>query len=250
MSTLKLKAHNVRTVILYPNPAAKRSALTSVLGRVFSDDYFKVMEDNDLFTRESFQQIIQTGQPIHLVMTMQQVEALNDCNTFSRDNNLEEVFSMVIPRYVNTGRVNYCSRCGTFHETEAVFHVAPLEYINENSGDHEVWFGDDTEYGVFCASCHKTTDNLGVRNVVDRWFARRFELPDDIEDFVEEEVDKGHLHWDEVNAKEMVEAFINMGQVVAKKEEATSAFVHKQLELLGLNFLTLMTKEEFNALPK
>lgn len=248
MSTLKLKAHNARLVILYPNPAAKRSSLPAVIDKVFSKDYFKVMSEHGLYNRESFEDIFKTGRAMQIVMTLSQLEDMVKCSEEAEDNNLEKVFQLTIPSYIPVSRTNYCPECGSYHEDgSSVAQVVPLDYARRNDIEECMMSASGGAYGLFCKHCDKSLQIPGLnRSIVTSWLS---EYPGDIEDFLQEKCDEWDDWEDACGREDILRAFVDMLMEEQVKKEATAAFMHKQLELLGLDFFSPLTVEEYDAIP-
>lgn len=250
MSTLKLAPQDARLAVLYPNSMAKRSSVIAVVDKVFSSDYFTLMEKNNAYDRDGFISMIHNGIPLNILLTMNQVEELVRQNTVADDNNIERVFAHVEARHVGKTRINYCSKCGKYHDDgTSVFRVMPVQYaVNMQEGGHGEWWGNEDEYGVFCEHCHKSADLKTEPMIINHWVQRGTDIPEDIDSFLSDVVDY-YGDWDDVSSTVSVEEFVSMVRENVIRTNATMAFTFKQLELVNLDFLLPMTKEQYNALP-
>jgi hypothetical protein len=236
---IALPAVAARMVTLRYNAAASVSALEHVVDQVFSSDYFTVMEQNDLFDRDKLLTLFRQGQAVFMVVTQEQCTALVRMQTEAENDGITEVFDSVYPSHVHSTSINFCERCGSYHEDGS--SVFSLGSLNELLAGEAQFHGD--AYGLVCDNCDQPAHLSIADPWISSWDARHHGYPSGIEEFEDE-----YGPCDLMFETDTMSSFISMQTDRISKGMPAINVQLKQLSLAGLMFDQPLTKEQHDAM--
>lgn len=227
----KFTASQARAATLILNGNSSSNALETVVDKVWSDDFWIVMEDKVGLTRDIFMHQLTTGRQLTLMMTVEQCDMITKLHRIGTSTSgMVPVFQYLSPKHVSANRINYCEKCGAYHEEDAVFEIMS-DTDREDRGFGQVMPWDDgDDYGVFCGNCGNGLQ-IGHDGV-----------------YASENMRRNHPTLSE-NA-----CFASVGslyEVVSERRDNGSVnYLQQQLEASDLDFLSYMSQEDYDAIPK